>query len=183
MISSPPIGPFPFSLTPAQAKATKDAVFGGPQRTFWMYGLLFGSIVLQIPNMIVLMLGHGWRVESFAVAVLELFVAAAVTALAIVFVRQRRRPIPLTGSLTFADGGFEGILDGSPTTIRWNEIAGAQDLDTAIVIRRRLGGLIALPKADVDGPALWSLLEDHLISKRGLIRSASARRIIANTAC
>jgi hypothetical protein len=72
--------------------------------------------------MVVLMFGLGWRVESFAVAVLELFVAAAVTALAIVFVRQRRRPIPLTGSLTVADGGFEGILDGAPTTIRWSEL-------------------------------------------------------------
>jgi hypothetical protein len=182
MISTSVMGPFPFSMTPAQAKAIKNKLLGEP-RSYWPSVLILTSVLIQAASWGVQARRHGVRIESIALLAMFVIVFAGVIAMFVVFVRQRRRPIPLTGSLTVADGGFEGILDGAPTTIRWSEIAGAQDIDTAIVIRQRRGGMIAIPKADVDAAALWSILEDHLIAKRGLIRSASARRIITNTAC
>jgi hypothetical protein len=182
MIHLAPVEPLVFSLTPARGKAIKDAALGKLQPSFWRSCVSFACAIIQVVIWSAHSMRHG-QPAAFPIILLFLVFATGFTMITAIVARLRQRPIPLTGSLAITESGFEGTLDGQPANFRWNEIDGVQDLDGTIVIRRRRGGIIAIPKVDVDAPALWSLFEERLISKRGLIRSPSIRSVIPNTAC
>ena len=49
----------------------------------------------------------------------------------------RQRRVAATGSLDVTRTGFAGMLDGTPVTLEWQDIAGVRDVEDAIVLLRR----------------------------------------------
>jgi hypothetical protein len=87
-----------------------------------------------------------------------------------------------TLDVRFADAGIS-LGERPARCIPWRWIAGARDIDEAIVLSDVQSNVLVLPKRLFPdrGAALWSFLEHRLISRRGLIRRPDARRTIFNT--
>lgn len=100
------------------------------------------------------------------------------------FRSTKNSQLAVEGDLRLASSGFVGTLDKEPAQLNWSDIANVSDIDNSIVIFRRKNlAPVALPKSSIaDIAGLWAILEDRLVSKRGLIRSAAPRSQILNSA-
>ena len=113
-----------------------------------------------------------------------LFAFLVATALISFLGSTKSRKLTCQGNLRLTDAGLIGTLDNKHATIKWSDIATVHDNDDVVLLRRKSLGPIAIPKSAIpDVAAFWALLDDRLVSKRGLIRSAGQKRQILNTAC
>lgn len=170
-----------FRLSADELKRLRAGAFP-ESRPMWMYFAVAVIGVARIPMVLFTHHPHSPWQTAFELAI-ALPCVAAYGALAIT-VRLRGRNIPATGSLGVSDSGFAGTLNGAPAQVAWHDMQSLQDIGDAIVLRRRRNQpMVIIPKSAIaDLPALWSLLEDRLVSKRGLIRSRPPRRLIQNSA-
>ncbi len=171
-----------FQLAPDELKRLRGRAFP-ESRAMWLYFAVAALQVARIPLVLFPRHPHSpWQTafELFlAVACVVAFGTVAITT------RLRGRGIPATGSLRASDSGLSGTLNGEPADIAWHDLVSVLDIGDAIVLtrRRRNQPVTIIPKSAIaDLPALWSLLEDRLVSKRGLIRSRPPRRLIQNSA-
>jgi hypothetical protein len=103
---------------------------------------------------------------------------------AVLYATQRTPGLPRDGAFRISTTGINGTLNGKAANIPWRQIAGVRDVgDFVAFMPRRIARPIVVPKASFsDLRATWAFLDDHLVSKRGLIRSSPPPTTIANSA-
>ncbi len=167
---------FTFHLAPDEYKRMRTFVHratgGGPPRAYALMAVAYGVLIMLE------LFHHRWALAAFYVLLSAAWAAFATRSMA-------SRRVPQEGALTLFDAGLAGTLDKKFATIRWTDVSTVSDVGDAIVLlRRKHLPAVAIPKASIsDAAAFWAMLEDRLVSKRGVIRSAPPRRQIFNSAC
>jgi len=168
-----------FKLTPEQERQARRLV--SPSQSgllMWMGGVMSCVYAAQVIALVASHRGSAIMLGLYSVSCVVWAV------LAITYARQRSPKLARSGELRISACGIEGTLNGKPATIPWRQISAVRDVgDFLAFTPRRTAPPIAVPKASLhDTRATWAFLEEHLVSKRGLIRSSPAPTFIANTA-
>jgi hypothetical protein len=171
---------FTFNLSADERKALRKAMYQKsvllPALNWAMVAIWAAIFVLQATDLVHSLFRIPMLIISAFMVVLYLCSGRIAAA--------RARRFAAEGSLQVHDGGLTGTLDGKPMSLPWKSIASATDIDDAIVLMPRPSRVpaIAIPKHGIeDAPGFWSLLEDRLVAKRGLVAPTAPRKHILTT--
>ncbi len=177
-----------FTLTPEDRKRIDDALQPGvvrwSRRASRCYVLLGAAYaVIGIAEIVQRHPNNFWPI-------FHMFLACfwSLTGLWMLRRQARNSRYAAEGTLTVSDAGISGSLDGNHVDFGWARVCVVRDLGgyAAVVPResfQKPSPPIVIPWPNIsDSAAFWRMCEDHLISKRGLIRPPGTRRMIVNTA-